>query len=426
MITGLMSLWKLIIQEILHRKLGTVVMVTSVAVATACVVGAVVLLKADEQQTSVLLAKRTKAVEDAGAELQDAMRKITKGLGFNVVILPEDQDLQQMHLSGAIEKTMPESYVDRLANSDIVTVNHLLPTTTHKLTWPEHDLPVIVNGTRGEVPIAHRDPKKPLLDSVPRGKMITGFQIAQKLGLEEGKNVTLSGREFEILKTHGERGSIDDSTVWINLREAQEMFEMENLIHAIQALECHCAGDRITQIRNEIAGILPGTQVIERGAPALARAEARNQAKLTAEGALEEERISREELRTGRERLAAIAVPFSAIACASLIGLAAFSNVRNRRQEIAILGALGLRGGQVLMVFLGKALIAGIVGGLLGIALGIGVGALLGDAQMNGAALDGSAMVLALATALGVALMGSWIPAFLASRQDAATVLQQD
>ena len=407
-----MSIWHFVIRELRHRKLNALVAAAAVGVATACLVGALLLLKADAQATETALAEKQDAVAQAGAELQDAMRKITLGLGFNVVILPVDQDLQEMHLTGTITKTMPEEYVDRLANSKIVTVNHLLPTVTKKLTWPEKDLPIVLYGTRGEVPLVHRDPKKPLLDAVPKGSMIIGFQIAQKLGLKVDGQVDLLGRPFKILKTHDERGTVDDSTVWVNLREAQEMLGMENLIHAIQALECHCAGDRIGQIRQEITAILPGTQAIERGAPALARAEARDQAKVTAEQALASEIESRSQTRRQREDFAALLVPLTTVGSALLMGLMALTNVRQRRQEIAILG-----------VFLGKAVLTGLFGAAIGLTVGVVIGASLGGGP---GLLDLPTILLALGLALGVAVLGSWLPAMMASRQDAATVLNQD
>jgi hypothetical protein len=425
-----MNIWHLILREIRHRQLNTLLGAVAIAVATACLVGALVLLKADALATETVLAEKQAAVEEAGAALNDAMRKITKGLGFNVVILPKDQDLQEMHVSGQISKTMPEEYVDRLANSNIVTVNHLLPTVTQKLNWPEmNDLPIVLYGTRGEVPIAHRDPKKPLLDAVPEGSMIIGFQIAQKLGLEVEDEVQLLGRPFKVIKAHGERGSVDDTTVWINLREAQEMLDMENLIHAIQALECHCAGDRISQIRQEITAILPGTQAIERGVPALARAEARDKAKISAEQSLAREKENRSELRSQREQFAALLVPLTTVGSALFMGLMTFTNVRQRRQEMAIFTAIGLRARQVLAVFLGKALCTGLLGAVFGLVIGAAIGqALSEDAGASGwfSLLNGPTVGLAVGLAVGVALIGSWLPALMASRQDAAEVLQQD
>ena len=426
-----MSIWHFILREIRHGKLNALMAAAAVGVATACLAGALVLLEADARATEAALTEKRQAVQRAGAELQDAMRKITKGLGFNVIILPKDQDLQEMHLTGTISRSMPEEYVDRLANSNIVTINHLLPIVTRKLTWPEKDLPIVLYGTRGEVPLAHRDPKKPLLEAVPKGSMIIGFQIAEKLQLQVADRVELLGRPFKIIKTHPERGTIDDSTLWVNLREAQEMLGLENLIHAIQALECHCAGDRIGQIRQEITSILPGTQAIERGASALARAEARDQAKVTAERALAQETRSRLRLRRQREDFAALLVPLATVGSALLMGLTTFTNVRQRRREIAILGAIGLRSRQILGIFLGKAALTGAVGAVLGLVAGVAVAVASnpGSAGSPGgwsSLVGASTIFLGLGLAIGVALVGSWLPALVAARQDAANLLHRD
>jgi putative ABC transport system permease protein len=425
-----MNIWKMIFGELIHRKGNFVSAVLSVGGAVACLVSTLTLLRIDQAQTNALLAQKQAAVEAAGLQLEDAMRVITKGLGFNVIILPEDQDLNELHLEGSLTRTMPESLVEKLSESDIVTVNHLLPTIVKKLTWPEHELPILVYGTRGEVPIMHRDPKKPLLDAVPRDQMIVGFEIAQKLGLKEGEQTTLMGTEFTIIKTHGQRGNLDDSTVWLNLKQAQEMFGLQNLIHAIQALECHCAGDRITAIRKEIAGILPGTQVIERGPPALARAEARNTAKETAEAALEREKASRAAVRAQRERMASVVIPVVLVASAMWIAFLAYGNVRERRGEVGVLRAIGYTSGKISGLFLGKFLIVALVGAFIGYVAGSVIGVGLGEGYMNLGALQNQFVPTDLAIASGLALfistVGSWIPAMMAVKLDPAEILQRD
>ncbi|MDA0750518.1 MAG: FtsX-like permease family protein [Verrucomicrobia bacterium] len=425
-----MNIWKMIFGELIHRKGNFVSAVLSVGGAVACLVSTLTLLRIDQAQTNALLAQKQAAVEAAGLQLEDAMRVITKGLGFNVIILPEDQDLNELHLEGSLTRTMPESLVEKLSESDIVTVNHLLPTIVKKLTWPEHELPILVYGTRGEVPIMHRDPKKPLLDAVPRDQMIVGFEIAQKLGLKEGGQTTLMGTEFTIIKTHGQRGNLDDSTVWLNLKQAQEMFGLQNLIHAIQALECHCAGDRITAIRKEIAGILPGTQVIERGPPALARAEARNTAKETAEAALEREKASRAAVRAQRERMASMVIPVVLVASAMWIAFLAYGNVRERRGEVGVLRAIGYTSGKISGLFLGKFLIVALVGAFIGYVAGSVIGVGLGEGYMNLGALQNQFVPTDLAIASGLALfistVGSWIPAMMAVKLDPAEILQRD
>jgi hypothetical protein len=403
-----MKIWGMIWREIAFRKFNFVLALLSVSAAVACLIGTLTLLRTDKAE-----------VAKAGAGLEDAIRKITKGLGFNVIILPEDQDLNEMHLEGSLNKQMPEEYAHRLAESKIVTINHLLPTIMKKLTWPETGLPIVLYGTRGEVPIQHRDPKKPLLDTVPKGTMIIGHHVSQKLGLKEGDETTLLGHKFFLGKVHGERGNIDDATVWINLTEAQELLGMQNLIHAIQALECHCAGDRISQIRVEIARILPGTQVLERGPPALARAEARDQARQSAEDASKR-----------REAFAAVLAPLIWVGAAVWIGFLMLGNVRERRAEIGILRAIGFRSSQILLLFLGKAFLFGILGTLLGFVVGALAGASLGEMTAGWESLQNPEVpihfVLALGLAVALSVFASWIPALSAARQDPALVLQEE
>lgn len=425
-----MSLWKLIVREMVHRKLNFLFSLLSVVIAVACLAGAWTLLQADERDTARLLAAKQREVEAAGAELQEAMRKITLGLGFNLLIVPQDQDLNELHLEGGLSRAMPEEYVNRLAHSKIVTVNHLLPSVVRRLTWPEQNIPIILQGTRGEVPILHADPKKPLLDAVPPGRIVLGYQLQQRLKLQPGEKVTLLGREFTVLKSHDERGTADDSTVWIHLAEAQELLGMKNLIHAILALECHCAGERLPAIRQEVMGILPGTQVIERGPPALARAEARSRAQENAVAALQLEVASRLQLRRQHERFAAVLVPVVFTGCLLWIGFLAFGNVRDRRAEIGILRAIGYRAGQIMTIFLGKAAILGLLGALFGYLLGAWGGAIWSAGAEDAAAAgwpgpDLGLMAVAAGAALLLAVFGSWIPALWAARQDPANVLQE-
>jgi putative ABC transport system permease protein len=454
-----MSIGRLILHEIAHRKISFLLGVLAVMFAVATLVAAQAITQGDALETSRLLAakeaqgetaltEKREAVATAGAELEDAMRKHMLGLGFNVLILPEDQNLSELHLSGGLSATMPESYVDKLANSDIVTVNHLLPSVTRRITWSEHERDVILVGTRGEVPIMHRALKKPLLEAVAPGKIVVGYDIHQDLGLSEGDAVTLMGKEFTVSSLHPQRGNDDDVTVWIDLEQAQQMLGLENLIHAILALECECAGDRISVVREEIAGILPGTQVVERYSAALARAEARSKAKDSAEaalaaeeqsakGMLEREAAGRREHETQRLAMAGLIVPFAMIASIALIALLAYANARARQPEIGILRAIGLTSGQIMAAFLGKAVLIGLLGGILGVLLGAAVvmnipGAMSRAPEINpqiwSAVASSRPMVttflLAPIAATLLAGLASWVPALLAARQDPALILQ--
>lgn len=451
-----MSVWRLVLREMKHRKANFVLSLLSVTVAIACLVGAQTLLRSDEIQTETILVEKRAEIESAitsreadvaaaGKALEDSVRKQMLGLGFNVLIVPENQDLSELHLNGTLTETMPESHVDILANSEIVTVNHLLPSVTKRVKWTEQDIEVIVHGTRGEVPIMHRGLKKPLLDAVPPGTMVVGYQVHSKLGLKAEDKVVLLGKEFTVKTLHPERGSTDDVTVWIDLAEAQKLLGMENVINAILALECGCTGDRISQIREEIAGILPGTNVIEKHSQALTRAESRAKVKVMAENALKAEQEagqaslaretkSRTDIQNRRAGLVGILVPLVLVGCALWIGFLAFANVRQRNSEIGILRAIGLSSNQVLAIFLIKAGLIGLVGGLVGTAAGVLIGVQFGGLTPSGEIWQQifetgtvlTTVVMAPLLAPAFSAIASWLPAQMAARRDPALVLQAE
>ena len=141
-----MGIWHFVWREIVHRRMNFFLLLIAVVVAVASTVGIVTLLRAQEISN-----------ERRVAALDDEIRKITKDLGFNIFILPADQNLAEFHSQDFAAKTMPEEYVDRLAQSkNVLTVNHLRPALIRKLQWPEQNRQIVLMGVRGVVPFAHR------------------------------------------------------------------------------------------------------------------------------------------------------------------------------------------------------------------------------------------------------------------------------
>jgi len=422
-----MNVWRLVMKEIAHRRLTFALGALSVLVAVGVLVGALTLLHAHDLRTDQILAEKTTEVKRLGDKLKDDYRKMTLKFGFNLLILPKEQNLGDLYADDYASKLMPEDYVKRLANSEIMTVRHLLPILQQKLKWPERERTIILVGTRGEVPLVHRDPKKPMLTAVERGTMVMGYELHRSLGLKVGEKVKLLGREFTLAKSYDERGSKDDITIWIPLAEAQEMLDKEGRINAILALSCLCEGvQQLAAIRSDIAKILPETQVIEFHSQAVMRAEARVHAAKHARTTAEAAAKSRAELRGERELLAALIVPVVIVGCAVGIGFLAFQNVRDRRSEVGILRALGMDARRLFSVFLTRAALIGLIGGVLGYFVGLVVGMLLGETGAAGGLFDPVLLLLAVVLAPVLASIASWIPALVASQQDAAVVLRQE
>ena len=429
-----MTIWRLVVSEILHRRVNFALGVLSVMVASASFIGSVTLLNIHDLRTNQILQDKQEELARRMAELTDDTRKAMLKLGFNVVILPKDQNLADWYSDDYASKYMPEDYVHTLANSGIVTVRHFLPSLQQKIEWPERMRKIILVGTRGEVPNLHKNPVKPMVQPVPPGTISLGYELHRSMDIKVGEKVDLMGHQFTVHACHNERGNKDDITAWIYLAEAQQLLDKQGLINAILALECMCAGpDALPLIRKEISTILPGTQVIERGSQALARAEARNKVEKEAQVSIEKEKLGRDNLRTVRERLASILTPVIVTACAVWVALLGFTNVRARREEIGVLRTLGVSAKGILAMFLSRHVLVGVLGGALGFCAGV-LAAVYFGAALEGTQIGISDMnlsvagllVLSVGGAAVLAVIAGWIPALTAIRQDPAEVLREE
>jgi len=429
------KIWHILVKEILHRWRSFALGIFAVIVAVGSLTGALTLLKVHDLHTQKILTEKEEETEKKMAILKDEMRKATLKLKFNLLILPKQQSIRDLHIKGYPSEYMPEEYVTRLANSGIITVRHFLPSLQQRIKWPEKNRTITLVGARGEVPNLYKDPRKPLVQPVPQGTIVLGYGLHYSLGLQVGDKVKLLGREFTVHKCYEERGSKDDFTAWIHLRQAQELLDKEGLINAILALECICQGVEglLEKIRTEIEQILPGTQVIEKGTKALARAEARVKVGQEAKAAVERERRHRTQMRSEREFFAAVLVPLVMVACAVWVGLLAFNNVRDRKTEIGIQRAIGFRARQIMFLFLTKFLVMGLLGGALGIFVGLGFGRWLGltlEEDIGGIAagelFNPGLLFLVLIIAPVLTVISGWIPTMIAIRQDPAEALREE
>jgi ABC-type lipoprotein release transport system permease subunit len=425
-----MNVYHLVFHEILHRKLSFSLGVISASVAVACLVAELAMLQKHDARTDQVIAAKEAETRQQMAKLEDDYRKLTLKMGFNVLILPKGQNLSDLYADDFASKYMPEEDATRLAESRVATINHVLPSLQQKVKWPECERTVLLMGVRGEVYIQSKQ-QKPLLEPVAPGTMILGHELARNLALNAGDKTKLMGREFTVAKVNAERGNKDDITVWISLAEAQKLLGKPGLINGILALDCTCdTVDRLSRIRPEIARILPDTQLIEYASQALARAEARQRATVEAQASIQREKEGRDKLRAEREALAAVLVPVVMVGSGVWIGLLALANVRDRRGEIGILRALGLRSPQILLIFLGKAVVTGLAGACLGYLAGRVIGVLWREAPgvppIHFAFVDLRLLLLVLAAAPLLAALASWLPAVSAAQQDPAMVLREE
>ncbi len=427
-----MTIPRLILRELFYRRVNSLLGLLAMIAAVACLVGTMAVLRGHDVQTGRILDVQQAEIEKASKQLGDDYRKIVLKLGFNVFIVPDDVDPDKLHEAGLGGKEMPQEYVHQLANAGILTIDHLLPSLSASIVWPEqNNAQVILTGIRGEVAVAGKKRKRPLIQPVEPGEIVLGAKVAERLGLKEGDQTKLLGRDVKVAKVEQQvRGTNNDNTVWIDLTAAQELLKKEGKITAIQAINClapHCHPDEsgIPAIDEEVARVLPDTQVLIDMGKARTRIEARKRAAAEATANLEREKKTRGEIKGQLVRFSSILVPLVIVGAGVWIALMLLINLRERRGEIGILRALGVKAKAILAVFLGKALVLGIGGAVLGSVVGLLIGMTYTDMAL-GELVEPTSLVLVFFAAPLLAIIASWIPAMLAAQQDPAVVLSEE
>ncbi len=426
-----MSVLRMALRQLRSNRTTALLMATAVCFGAMLLPLSESLLDLYAEQTRRVLGEKDAEVKERMHEMWDEYRRITLGLGFNILILPQGQSLADYYAEGKITRDMPEEYSQRLARSGIISVQHVLPSLHHRMTWKPYGVGINLIGVRGELPsMGGRPPKKPLREAVAEGKVVLGSELCRIAGAKPGARLTFLGRTFTVDSCHEARGDQDDMTAWIDLATLQKILGREGRINAILALECRCEADsslpNIAKIRQDLEAVLPGTRVIEFMSQALTRAEARHKAVLTARDRRAAEERHREELGSLLERLSRTLVPLCAVACMAAIALITWVDTRNRRREIAVLRAVGWTSGRVFRLLLTRTVAAGVVGATFGVGLAAALALLV---HVRVSVPFRSELTLWTAAALGAVLLSiaaAWLPALAAATSDPAPILQKE
>ena len=333
--------------------------------------------------------------------------RLTRDMGFNLRIIPQETDMDAFWIEGFSEFTMPEEYLFRFIDNKSISYAHLTATLNKKIAWRNKD--VIITGISSEIEPSGRK-KTPMIFTIQRGSIYLGYELAHSLGIKDGDTVDILGKMFTVEKTLSETGSDDDIRIYAQLEDVQEILDMQDQINEIKALNCLCLTsdeeDPLVILRDQLSQVLPEAKVIMNKTIAVAR----------------------ERQRLMLEEYFAFVIPFVIIACAIWIGALIMVNVRDRREEIGLLRALGYGGGRIASLFLGKAVLFGIIGAAIGFALGTILSLIYGPGIFKVTAntimplygLLGWSVILAVA----FAMLSAFIPALVAVTQDPAQTLR--
>ncbi|MCX5644256.1 MAG: FtsX-like permease family protein [Phycisphaerae bacterium] len=381
-----MLIIRMIFKEIWHRKVNFLLAVLAATTAVAFLVAFFTASKASERETARLMLS----------------------MGYNLHVIAKDADVGVFLMTGLADKTMPEAYVGKLAAQNSISYNHLLATLERKMKW--RGVEVILTGLAPEV-CPPGQQKQAMTFRVEPGTAYVGHHIAEVLAVQKGDTVDVNGKALRVERCLAEAGGLDDMRIQCSLRDAQEILGLPGRITQIKAVDCLCfeKGDPVTTLRKEIGSILPETQVLQVKSLANARAKQRQMIR----------------------NVFAVMLPFVIMACGVWIGVLAIMNVRDRRPEIGLLRALGYDTVQVMLLFLGKALLVGLFGAAAGFLLGTELGLRFGPRvfEITAQAMlrpESSLFVLACILAPLFAMAASLVPTVIAVTYDPATTLREE
>lgn len=432
-----MNIWLIIKRELGHKKYGFITGILSLVIATAGVVGATILLRGDELATDQMFIEKEKELREEMVRLEDDYRKIMREMGYNVLILNSEQSITELEQEGYATTYLEYEDVWEIAESDIKSLNHLLPILQEKIYWEKNNINIFLTGIEGQVPVyskpAHLtdddEYRSPIMERVPEGKADIGEEIAVSLNIRAGDIIKIKGETFEVNRVYPRKGTSDDLSIWIPLDKAQSILGRPGKINGILALQCVCNTEDLGRLKDDVKAVLPHTKVFEFSSLIAARADVREKAAELHEEMISDEMEHQKEMRQKKERMASILVIFLIAGASVWIFVQILNNVRERKYEIGILRGIGFRRDEVLRIFLGKSALMGLVAGIIGCLAGIWLGLMWSSIEFSNIGSENlisfSTIILGLLLAPILALTAGFLPSVMAANQDPAVILSE-
>jgi ABC-type lipoprotein release transport system permease subunit len=335
--------------------------------------------------------------------------RLTRDLGFNLRIIAKETDMDRFWSQGYSDATLPEEGLRRLAAYDRVFLayNHLVGMLQRRVNVAGGE--VLLTGLTPAI-TAPEQRGRPMGLAPKPGTAVVGYRVAERLGLKAGGQLRLGDGECRVERCLAESGTEEDIRVYVALADAQRVLGLAGRIGEIQAIDCLCLTadeEPLKVLRAELARALPEAKVI--------------QLRTLADGRARQRQTS--------ERYFAFASPLLLAGCAGWVALLTGLNARERRPEIGVLRALGHGTGRIVVLFLGRAVLAGVVAGPVG--WGVGTGLALGygpsifRVTAQALAVDYGLLGLAVAGAALLAAVAAAAPALHAAMLDPARTLRE-
>ena len=419
-----MNLRHCLLREMALRPMGWVLGIIALAAASGCILGSMALLHKHDSQSTRLISELQQRAQVRMDDLNREARTFSKNLGFNTLLLPKEQDLGRFWENNRSDVFLSSALSAQLANADLATLNHLLPVLRHRHDWDLLKGTVNIVGIEGEIYIKNPAKQQALEQHIGSSKLVLGYGIAAQLDKQPGDNVRLFDQDFTVFRVMEKKGNADDYSMLMNLGDLQKALDLPGRISGLMALSCECAGDGTELIEQELRQQkISGLQVVGFTVRSRVRMRARQVIQEAANAEKHDIAQSRKALRAEVHTFAFILISLVSIAAAVLVFVMTVTNARERRSEVGILRAHGISRRQIALLFMGKAVITGLVGGLLGTAIGA---VCLHWKTASLTSLGSEPFFWVVAVSVGISIIASALPSFIAASTSPSTILNQD
>ncbi len=379
-----MNVFQLIFKELSYRIFNSLLSLLAVIVAVSLCVAFFTTGKASQRETTRLM----------------------RDIGYNIRIIPKETRMDDYWAKGYSEYTIPQQYAVEFASHKDLSFNHILATLKYPIEWQGKD--VILQGISSELAPPGKE-KPSMIFEIEPGTVYIGYTLAKQLGINKGDTIELKGQPFNVVHTLNETGTEEDIWIFCHLSDAQSLLNKPGLINEIRALDCKCripGADPLEILRSELDKYFPQARMFQMSAMAEARHKQRDVV----------------------DQYFALIMPMIIIVCGVWIGALAMQNTRDRKMEIGVLRALGYKSGSIAALFLGKAVLIGLIGAAIGFFAGTALSLTYGPEIFSTTAKSikplydilGWSLILAPA----FAALSSFIPTMIAVTEDPAEILR--
>lgn len=294
---------------------------------------------------------------------------ITDRMGYTLRILSQNQPLDDFYSSGFGGEYISETILDTLMILFSKEIRCALPVMQIKSQWSPVKRSVLFSGLG-----THRsftEYKLPsLIPKVSDGGIALGFELPTYPQAIKGSKVDIKGKSFTITSCEGQRGSLDDITVWMKLDNLQSVFSIPNKISEIWVWPVLDTAHPISGLASQIESSIKSCKVICISAPSVMQLKARETAAVIAKETIATEKKTNQIIFSKHKKYLRIFSIVSVLACSIWISILVLQNVSVRQEELMILRVIGCHDSSIITMLGVRGLCLGFCGTSLGLMIG--------------------------------------------------------